>query len=338
MKRLIFILCFMIAGSLNAATVTRYVNTGSSGGDGTTSALSGATAAYASLSAWESAEDGVDHSGDDMVVNCAGTAADTTQVIIDASWTADSITINGDNDTGEWDTSKYRLDVENTAFAALDILEQYVTINDLQVSNSYTGETTSYSCIRALTVSGAGEININNTIMLAVKVHAFQLQGNMDGNVILTNCILIKDGTDTSGEGTGQSVAGFDVFAIFRNCTAYGFNVGFARGNGNSPVATNCIATDCTDNYAAITTTYCASSAASELSGTGDITTACTAANNFTDASSGDFSVKDTDADIYNAGTTISGVTTDITGTTRSTSDIGAFELITETSKLIMVY
>lgn len=105
------------------AQVTRYVNTASSGGDGTTNDESGATAAYASLSAWEAAEQGdLTAAGRDEqhLVLCStgtGSAADTTSVTING-WTTDAthhITVRGNAATGDyagssWDTSKYRLE------------------------------------------------------------------------------------------------------------------------------------------------------------------------------------------------------------------------------------
>ena len=64
------------------AVITRYVNTASAGGDGTTNAESGATAAYASLNAWEAAEaTDLVTAGDSHIVYCStgsGPAPDTT--------------------------------------------------------------------------------------------------------------------------------------------------------------------------------------------------------------------------------------------------------------------
>ena len=57
MKKLIIILTLLVLGNIaSAATVTRYVNPGSVGGNGTTAALTGTDAAYVSLSAWNTAE------------------------------------------------------------------------------------------------------------------------------------------------------------------------------------------------------------------------------------------------------------------------------------------
>ena len=61
--------------------------------------------------------------------------------------------------------------------------------------------------------------------------------------------------------------------------------------------------------------------------------TATASADNFTSAAGDDFTVKDTDADIYNTGSDLSGTfTDDIAGTTRTTWDIGAFEYVAAAS------
>ena len=68
------------------AEVVRYVNTASAGGDGTTNNEAGATAAYASLNAWEAAEQtDLDTANNWMHVYCStgsGTAADAVATLI----------------------------------------------------------------------------------------------------------------------------------------------------------------------------------------------------------------------------------------------------------------
>jgi hypothetical protein len=132
------------------ATITRYVNNGSAGGNGTTAELSGANAAYASLNAWEAAEntDLTDSGGDIMVVNCAGSTADTTATTIDG-WSTNStcwIEIIGDwtpPATGDWyDTTKYHFTMATTG--AIANKEDYVKIRNVQIYS--TRNSTFLSC------------------------------------------------------------------------------------------------------------------------------------------------------------------------------------------------
>ena len=106
---------------------TRYVNTASSGGDGTTNNTSGADAAYASLSAALSdiAADFPDFTSSDVQVDvlCTGSTQDATAVTVPNITTdatrflrikaqaADKASL------AAWDTNKYRL--STTAAATL---------------------------------------------------------------------------------------------------------------------------------------------------------------------------------------------------------------------------
>lgn len=127
-----------------ASEVVRYVNTASSGGDGTTNATSGGTAAYASLSACESAERANLVTGDQWLhIKCTGSSADTTAVhFSSANWTTDStryikITVNaGEEHGGIWPTSTYRLSSDDyhgtLRFTGVD-----ATVDGLPVENTY---------------------------------------------------------------------------------------------------------------------------------------------------------------------------------------------------------
>ncbi|SFK74535.1 hypothetical protein SAMN05216302_101438 [Nitrosomonas aestuarii] len=83
-------------------TYYRYVDTASSGGDGTTREHSGATAAYASLSACLAAE--ATTLSDHIVIRCAGSADDAVAASI-TGWTPGAYTITIAGDRGEDDSS-----------------------------------------------------------------------------------------------------------------------------------------------------------------------------------------------------------------------------------------
>lgn len=143
------------------ATVTRYVNTGAdAGGDGTTNATSSGdnTHAYASLSAWNSAEaTDLVTDGDEHIVECAGTTVDTSSVDL-TSWTtgaSNTLTIRGNrsdaagyNDTHIYSTSFYRLEngggANNTY--CIRTRTEYVIIDGLQFVFSGT-DANDHQCI-----------------------------------------------------------------------------------------------------------------------------------------------------------------------------------------------
>jgi hypothetical protein len=105
-----------------ATLVTRYVNAGSSGGDGTTQALTGSTAAYASLAAWQAARFRNLVSADEIEeVICEGSTEDAiTATLLLSGWTTDAtryVSIKaGPNDraTTKWSNSKYRITLTPT--------------------------------------------------------------------------------------------------------------------------------------------------------------------------------------------------------------------------------
>lgn len=127
---LILIMTMLCLGqAAQAATIVRYVNTASSaGGDGTTNNTSGATRAYATLSAAEAAlrqtltgvtNDVNDQDGANTIslrIYVTGSSADTTAVNFNnASWVTDAthrieLILNGTNPGSKWDSSVYRLE------------------------------------------------------------------------------------------------------------------------------------------------------------------------------------------------------------------------------------
>lgn len=131
-----------------ATTVTKYVDPNSAtGGDGTTNGLTGATRAYASLSAWEAANQADIVTSDTIQkVICSSDdagathAADTTAVVIDG-WTTDAtrfIQIEAaSSHGGKWNDNIYRfVCADLTSAHALYINESYVRLVRVQASLS----------------------------------------------------------------------------------------------------------------------------------------------------------------------------------------------------------
>jgi hypothetical protein len=185
------------------ATVQRYVNTASAGGDGTTNGTAGATAAYASLSSWESNQTG--GASDDYIVDCCGTAADTTNVTLNFATTPLSITIRGNRSEadGFYDgealisTSHYRL---TSAAANILVLEESVTIDGIQFEST-TG-TAFRTCVNVGT-----------------------------GNVTIRKCRFRGTGTVRSGIGPDTAIGGSSAVRTYENNVFGGFAVGGIEHN-----------------------------------------------------------------------------------------------------------
>jgi hypothetical protein len=190
------------------ATVQRYVDTASSaGGNGTTTSTTGGDAnrAYATLSEWEANQ--ASTGTDDYIVDCAasGGAADTTFVNVNfATITSGSILIqqsgsNANTGAAVFDTSKYRLSVNGSAFRPN---ANKITLRRMQIECTSTGNFVSaislnsgslqnfvveYCRIRYAGPSGGVSYNASNP------------SGSVSGTNVFRNNIL---------QGTGASAGG----------------------------------------------------------------------------------------------------------------------------------
>ena len=249
----IFILLFM-ALNVNmgyCATVTRYVNAGSNGGDGTTAALTGVNAAYASLSAWEAAEQtNLVIDGDIHIVNCAGSTADTTAVTI-AGWTTGTsnyLQIVGDNTTGVFSTDYYRLVTAGTSITVTcncdtsSIIFSNLQVNGLECirfSNYQANTTIKYCVLKSSGNNGVIFINprgtsyiYNNIIYGASAAGGVGLyigNNHSTGMLVYNNTVYDCD----NGIGFYTAEVGTAKNNLIMNCGSRSFQ------NGNTPTGSN---------------------------------------------------------------------------------------------------
>lgn len=334
------------------ATVKRYVNPSSTGGDGTTTALSGSTAAYASLSSAISSEKTAFNSGsDNYIIVCAGGADGTLPGTIDWSTTASKtleITtddVDGNKHDGSFN-SGYYLDFDSSDNGdCFDIQASYITFTGLQVNfDNYGGNKFVFKM-----ASGVDNLLIRDCLIRQTGVkNAAQRYGvgNLNGveswECDIENCVFA--GLTNSGFRIKAS-AGFPVQIVnINNCTIYDCGRSgssecggvFALWNNYGTYTVtidNTYAGDTTNgsdydvnNFATISG---ANNAASDTSGVGTSPqNSLTTTDQFTDPANGDFTVKNSSADIYEGGSSGTATASDIIGTTRkATPDIGAFEL-----------
>lgn len=334
------------------ATVTRYVDTASSGGDGTTQGHSGSTAAYASMSAWESAEQtDLVTDGDSHVVNCAGSTNDTTAVTI-TGWTtgasntltiqADATAPDGDGlNTGDtFDTAFYVFENNGTGHG-IQVKEEYTTIQTIQIENNPTsnfkygvsitgiGASNKINILRnrfkaGSSNSGATPLFVNDAdIVIDVLANTFESDGasNNGSPARFTDSTTVNFFNNTvSGYDRGvETAADFSGTlnehnnAIFNTTNA---NEDFLD-NSTSPTAIN-FTHNATDDYGTSDNNQDISPGGTESDGWNDAVT---------DYANGDFTIKDGDSVLVGNGTT-GGPSTDINGVTYSANDIGAFAYV----------
>lgn len=333
------------------ADTQRFVNTASSGGDGTTNDTSGATAAYASLSAWESAEQGTVATGDRHIVDCCGTAADTTAVSV-AGWTVtdvDSLIIRGNRSHAagfydgefEYSTSHYRIDTSsNTSQLTIDT-GAGVLVDGIQISRpdfngrhgiAWSAGGSVINCrIRGSDIAGGG----GSPLWLRTFPNSsYRAQNNIISRNAESSGILLafSNFRDTDTDVSNNTIFGCLTGIEVTEATS---NTGTIRLHNNA--VANCT-TDFSHTGTGVTVTA-THNASDDLFGTStqDLSPGTPEADEWPNhwtapnaaAGSKDFNVVASGA-LDGNGTTGSGIpTTDILGATRhaTTPSIGAFEV-----------
>lgn len=334
-----------------ATVVTRYVNTASSGGDGTTNGTSGADAAYASLNAGlaDIAADYPNFVTSDVQVDllCTGTTADTTAATIPTITTDQTRFLRIKAQAGDWaspsgwSTSKYRY-VRSSAANMLNFMAATVAnvrLEGLQLENSRSGiNNYGVTCSIGNTTNGtvvADSCRIRITGGTSTGHTAFRVESCGSSAIVGTvNCIFEGAGLALSGAaGWHFNQGNANPFAY--NCLAVSATIGFSTAGTAKGVLKNCRAYNCTDGYGGAGTFHSnsvdnASDLASDAPGTDPHDSI---SNAFTDAGAGDFTTTGSDGGL-DLGSDLSGDATyafpdDMDQVTRSgTWDVGPYEYV----------
>jgi len=333
------------------ADTQRYVNTASSGGDGTTNNTSGASAAFASLSAWESASQGTIGAGNRHIVDCSGnTNADTTEVTI-AGWTFSTgqLIIQGHRTSGDGyysgnavqSSSHYRL-VTNGTGHSLSITDgsSDVIIDGIQVENQTA--TGFRCCIRPLQ-GGASTIiirkcRIRNGGSTRTGIGHPNTNPNGGQTITVENCLVVSNlvGIEIRPAPHTNNTTTLQNNTIY-GCTSTGI-LYTATGSGNTNNVN--IRNNAISNITTTDISYSDTSTTVNLSRLNNYTDDATspdvsivsAASAWTSpgtTTSSDFSIKDTSSALYNNGTSTGTPDDDINGLARpqaTTDDVGAWE------------
>ncbi len=296
------------------AEVVRYVNTASSGGDGTTNAESGAQAAYASLNAWEAAEQtDLVSDGNWMHVYCStgsGTAADTTAVTV-YGWTTDAThyilieAADGDQAVKSGvSATRYRLDVSSDT--ALKIYEHYVRVDGLQIR---TTAATRHAVLLETIFTSSNDVRFSNSRIYGATYNCFRVGGSAL-NMTIWNCIVESGGLD--GIRNDTSGGNVDVY----NSVFYACGDALQYDSGTTGTIKNVASFGNADDFdinagATVTIDYCASddgdgtNSVAALDGDWDKEYVDPASGDFTPVAGGntnDGGVNDPGSGLYSAG------------------------------------
>ena len=330
----------------------RYVDTGSAGGNGTTAALSGANAAYATLFACEAAEDDdgdlTAGDGEWLHISCAATGgiADTTAVVWNGFTTSATCYILIEGATGHrasasWSTSKYRLEPANAT--ALTIYDDYVYVDGLQIGKS-SSSAHYQNGIYYYAISASVEQRVSNCLIKMAKNNSYAESGIFvdDADVVLNvwNTIIYNLGNVEAAAnaplycGVATTVNAYN--SVFIGGGYYGVR---ADSEAGTITCKNCYASGSSAGYSGVDSlTECASSDAN--SGSEGLRSVAVNTTQFVNVTGGseDFHLAGTGSALYRTGTDTSGdaapmnFTTDIDGDayydTGGARSIGADEYV----------
>lgn len=326
----------------------RYVNPDSAGGNGTTSALSGSDAAYASLAAMVTGEAANLVTADVYLeVECATSGtADTTQVAI-VGFTTDAtryirIYASAASRAGtSWSDTKYRLLVANGY--ALRIQEDYVTIDGLQIGKSSSSSDGQSIIEQYGTLGASNQIVVSNCLLKGAGGTTYYEQGIYVGTAgiwVVYNTIVYNIAQKASASSVAVYEAGASL--TLYNCTISGGYRGVRSGTSLACFNVYVGNTSSEDFYYGAGTfakTNCASEDQSaDDTGENETATNCVAAavpfttDTFANVTGGseDFSLVVDATGLIGAGVVDPGsglFSDDIVGTARGAAwDIGAFE------------
>lgn len=330
----------------------RYVDPNSAGGDGTSTALSGAAAAYASLnaalSAQKTARSGITPAGGLLFLyRTNGGAADTTPVTVaNMTWTAtdaNPLWIEADAGyihAGIWDDTKARLVVTNPATNALNLNTSYTAVVGLQVkvtdtsTNQRHGLATSTAAPTGVLIDRCLIVGDVGSNMNATGCHGLNV-GNAGSGITVRNSI-IYGWLNGAGKGLGISGVGTGTAVAVENCDVAGCYRGLSNGSATSFSATNCYLGGNSNVDVTGTITYTACVCEDNITGatglTKNVAYSTSSGAYFGSVTPGNASylklTASTPASIKGGGINLSpswGHSLDITGAVRSAWDVGAF-------------
>ena len=337
-----YLIILMLCSVAFAATEEVYVDPDSVGGDGTTPALSGANAAFASLSAAEIEWDGTANAYDIININCASSSGtDDTTAVDFADWDDDvQINIISTDYTGVWDASAYTITTTNAD--CITVSEPNVYIEGIQAHATATGSSNARCIISASSVAPTILI-VANCLLQGTSSstgHNHGIESSTANRVYAYNTASWGHINGADSSHAGFFTTGASTYLYAWNCVSYGNYYGFYEYQG-SLFAVNCVSGNNTgdDFETGVDVTY---SCSDDGTGTNSQTPSGGSwPNELTNTATGDFNLVAGGNCIGNGDDDPGGAnqpSTDIEGTTRTSPwDIGIFKYTASSSILTII-
>jgi hypothetical protein len=319
MKYKLIFLAFLILIPVTAsALTTRYVNAASSGGDGTTNATSGSTAAYASLDAAITALSAV---SDDIEIYCEGTTVDSVRANV-TGMSATSLLIEGDGD--------YTID--NSDYSrTFSVLQDDVTIRRINIIRRASGAVD----VRGFFSSGSANLVVEDSTF----THAGTVTSDSNNELVAiapdaSSSMIFRNNYIFDSQHVGLSIAaeGSEDIYVHNNTIKDSDEDGLFINTGNQnanlvSVINNLVVGSGDDD---ITLDHSPTTEVTTTNATSDATSPESALRNVSVTFDTAPTLDSGDTDVIDEGTTIAAFSDDIYGTSRpqgSSWDIGAYEL-----------
>lgn len=323
------------------ATIVRYVNRGSTaGGDGTTNNTSGATRAFATMSAAEAALPA--STGTDIYqirFSLGGGTADTTAVTFGGVTTSSTAYVevlpntSGDHHAGVYSSSYYRLEPTD---AVVTCTLAFARFQGLLMKCMYAAAS-ARNVVAASAAAAPSDLRFDRCIAWRGAAATGRVDGfantasGATNKVSFANCIAID--CNTTALGSGFSSNSSSTLVQTYNCLAHTCTRGYVSA-GTGFTTKNSAARSCTDGFNGsfnAASDYNASDLAGDAPGANARNSVTPT---FTNEASDDFTLASGDTAYKDFGTNLSAdatypVSVDITNTTRAgTWDIGPSEYV----------
>ena len=260
---------------------------------------------YTSLNAWEATEQtDLVTAGNSHIVYCSGSTDDSNLLTLNGWITgaSNTITIQGDQTTGVFDASKYTLIPTDHWQGVPRIDNNYVTLKRVQIDLS--------SWASGLEIHGSN--TIVESLIIKDGTNANTPCVYILGQVVIKSCLIY------GGAGHAVYLQTFSACTVV-NCTISNSDYGVYRyGGTENHIITNCAVFGCSSDFeGTMIVSYCASD---DGDGSNAQTLSTTRSDDFTG-----YAISGTSSTLYDTGTATGRPSTDITGYTWVTNDIGAF-------------
>jgi hypothetical protein len=311
------------------AELTFYVNTASTGGDGTTNGTSGATAAYATYPAFDAAEQtNLVTDGNNYIVLLDGAGGDATSRHDITGWTtgAGNDLVLRQNPAG----TAYKISYSDAAGCLLH-REDYLTIDGITIENTHTNAV-SVDYQNGVKTAGDNLVKLKNCHVIGARTSAGPIINAGEANLILEveNVTTITSSRWLDCRATADTTISYcsvmlltDQIGLLADTETVCKNTYIGKSSGSAE-----------DFHTGSASPAGSNNTSSDTSATVDYTGSQVSkapTDQFTNITFGteDFTLK-AGSDLLAFATPIGGITTDIIGTTRdvTTPDAGAYELV----------